>query len=317
MNHRYQQKPTLHQWLTLLIGFVLSCVFAVPESRADHLIVLSRQLPSYQEVADTLASKLTTPSKILTLSELKRQNYDYSNYQQVIALGASAGDALFQTVPEGKHLIISFIPRQTYNALLLKHKNHPRVANGAVTAIYLDQPYSRQLALAKLIAPQAKSVATALGPHSANDLNLLRSAAQGHNLELKYETLQETDNPIHKLQPLIKSADIFLSLPDKSVFNRTTAKWILYISFKQRIPLIGFSKKYVEAGALAAVYSSPSDLGRQTAELANQYTNTAPLPKPTYPQYFHVSTNPTAAHSLHLNIPSEDTLTKQLIELEK
>ncbi|MDO6514466.1 MULTISPECIES: ABC transporter substrate-binding protein [unclassified Neptuniibacter] len=317
MNHRYTQKPIFHQWFTPLIGFVLSCVFFIPCSNADNLIVLSRQLPSYQDVADTLVSELKSPSKVITARELSLNNYDHKNYQQVIALGANAGDKLFQLVPDNKNLIISFIPRQTYNSLLLKYKNHPRIKKGTVTAVYLDQPYSRQLALAKLITPDAKSIATALGPHSANDLDLLKAATNLHQLELKYETLQETDNPIHKLQPLIKSADIFLSLPDKSVFNRTTAKWILYISFKQHVPLIGFSKKYVEAGALAAVYSSPADLGKQTAELVNNNANKSILPKPAYPHYFHVSTNPTAAKSLHLTIPSEEELTKQLIELEK
>ena len=317
LNKRLNQLFSPHRWFTPLMGLAVSALLFTSSVQAENLIVLSRQLPSYQEVAYTLASKLEASSKIVTIAELEQNGYDHKSYQQVIALGANAGDKLFQLAPEDTNLFISFIPRQTYNSLLTKYKDHPRTTKGKVTAIYLDQPYSRQLALAKIITPGAKSIATALGPHSMNDLSLLQKAADDQNLELKYETLLESDNPIHKLQPLIKSADIFLSLPDKSVFNRTTAKWILYISFRQRIPLIGFSKKYVEAGALAAVHSTPSDLGRQTAELVNQYANKKRLPEPAYPRYFQVSTNLTAANSLHLKIPSEESLVKQLMEIER
>ena len=306
---------SLYQQFTLLVCFVLGAY--IPFTHADSLIVLSRQLVSYQTVADTIASDLKSPSRIITLEELKLSNYDTSDYQQIIALGSKAGDKLFDVIPDHKNLFISFLPRQTYESILEKHSHHNRITNGKVTAIYLDQPYARQLALARLISPNAQSIATALGPHSSNDLPLLKKAAKDHQLKLKYATLKETDNPIHKLQPLIRGADLFLSLPDKSVFNRTTAKWILYISFRQRIPLIGFSRKYVDAGALAAVYSTPEDIGHQTAQTIRLYATNKRLPPPAYSNHFRVATNETAANSLRITIPSEAMLTEQLMELKK
>lgn len=303
------------QNLRVLAWVLLSCFPSF--LYADNLIVLSKQLPSYQSVATALASNIDTPSKIITLDELKLNNYDTSGFQQVVALGSKAGDNLFNKIPKDKNLFISFLPRQTYQSLLKKYKNHTRITKGKVTAIYLDQPYARQLALARLISPSAQSIATALGPYSENDLPLLKKAAETHRLDLKFVTLKETDNPIHKLQPLIRGADLFLSLPDKSVFNRTTAKWILYISFRQRIPLIGFSKKYVEAGALAAVYSTPTDIGHQTAKIIMQHGEKKQLPEPSYSSHFSVATNETAANSLRIKIPSEADLTHKLMELEK
>lgn len=284
---------------------------------ADNLIVLSRQLSSYLQVAQSLSDNLESPSRIVTLNEFEAQSFDSKGYRNIIAVGSKAGDSLFHKTPNDQKLYISFLPRQTYKKILQKYADHPRTKKRNVTAVYLDQPYQRQLALARLLAPKAKTIATALGPNSQNDLGILKEAARQQGLTLKYETLQESDNPIHKLQPLIRGTDLFLSLPDKSVFNRTTAKWVLYISFRQRIPLIGFSKKYVEAGALAAVHSTPAQIGRHTAELVEQYSHSPTLPAAQYPKYFSVSTNETAARSLRLNIPSASKLNKMLRGQEK
>ncbi len=279
---------------------------------ADQLIVISKNLNSYQQVAQSIAENLQAPSRIITLAEFKQKKLDFTGFQHFVTVGSKAADLLFTAIPAKKPLYVSFIPRQTFNTLLKKHAGHKRIKLRKVTAIYIDQPYKRKMALAHLIIPHAKTIATALGPTSQNDLKLLEDAASKEGFKLNYEMLQEADNPIHKLQPLIKNSDIFLALPDRSVFNRTTAKWILYISFRQRIPLIGFSKKYVDAGAIAAVYSTPEQVGKHTAEVIKSTKKSDRLPPPKYPKYFSVTTNTAAAHSLRMSIPSEKVLAEKL-----
>ncbi|WP_299182975.1 ABC transporter substrate binding protein [uncultured Neptuniibacter sp.] len=314
-NKLTQESTKLRDWLMPIAALVFS-LFATT-SYADKLLVISRQLDSYERVAHQIQDRLKTPAKVITLSEFELTEFDTTGYQTIVAIGSKSGDILFDRIPAEKNLIICFLPRQTYQALLEKYKDHPRKLDRKVSAIFFDQPYTRQLALTRLVAPKAKKVATALGPHSQKDLKILTEAASKQSIDLTYETLQDDDNPIHKLQPLIRDADLFLSLPDKSVFNRTTAKWILYISFRQRIPLIGFSKKYVEAGAIAAVHSTPEQIGQHTAEFIIDYASNKQLPEPEYPKYFTVSTNNTAANSLRIRLPSEEELTSKLMEQER
>lgn len=283
--------------------------------KADTLVVLSSDLPAYQEVAAAISSNSNTPTKKILLHEYSSQSSD-EEFQSVVAIGSKAALELLEKTPEQQKLYATFLPRQTYQALLERNKQHPRIKHGAITAVYLDQPYTRQLSLARLIVPNAKNIATALGPNSQKDLGLLTKAAKQFKFSLLYETLGDSDSPIQKLQPLIRDADAFLTLPDKSVFNRTTAKWILYISFRQKIPLIGFSRKYVDAGALTAVFSTPEQIGRQTAELIESTTLDKRLPKAEHPRYFSVATNPKAAKALRIKLPTSDVLTQQLQELE-
>ncbi|WP_415886832.1 ABC transporter substrate-binding protein [Neptuniibacter sp. QD37_6] len=300
---------------------LLSALFALFLSTspvyAESLIVLSRQSGTYQKVAYSIQANLSSNTKIVTLQKLEHNNFNTTGFEHIIAIGSRAADRLYNRISPSQKLYASFLPRQTYQALLVSKKDQARIKNGTITAVYLDQPYARQLRLARLISPNANTIATALGPNSKHDLPLLETAAQQQQLQLNSTILKESDNPIHKLQPLIRNADLFLSLPDKSVFNRTTAKWILYISFRQRIPLIGFSQKYVEAGALAAVFSSPEQIGQQTAEIVQQAILGSRLPEAQHPRYFTVITNEKAARSLNIKIPTEDALTQQLMEQER
>jgi len=295
---------------------VLLLMLFNPSAFAANLLVMSRESDTYKQVAASINASLQTPATITTLKELSDNNYATTNFNQVIAIGSAATDKLFAKIPADQKLIASFLPRQTYQSILKKYAKHARIENNKVTAVYLDQPYKRQFTLARLITPHAKTVATALGPNSKEEIKALEHAAHQLGFTLRYQILLESDNPINKLQPLIRNSDLFLSLPDKSVFNRTTAKWVLYISFRQRIPLIGFSQKYVEAGALTAVYSTPKQVGQHTAELINTYSNNPTLPTAQDPKYFSVAVNKKAAGSLGIKTPSNEVLLKQLMEQE-
>ena len=298
-----------------MVLFILACY--APPIFADNLIVLSRNLETYQKVARQITSDLESPSLTVDLSQLSNQRFKLSTFENVIAVGSKAGDILFNLLPAEQNLYLTFLPKQTYQALLKKYKGHQRIRNNTVTAVFLDQPFNRQLKLAKLLIPDAGTIATALGPTSKYILQDIQTAAGEEKFQLRHETLLETDNPIHKLQTLIEGSDFFLAVADKSVFNRSTAKWILYISFRQRIPLIGFSKKYVDAGALAAVYSSPEDIGRHAAEIIQQASNKTTKISGYYPRYFSIALNPTAANSLRIAVPSTEELHLQLLEMEK
>ncbi len=297
----------------------LVCLLFVPMGAARTLIVLSQDAHSYWETARAIESELSQASEALTLEQLgeaDNQPLITPELRYVVAVGARATDYLLGIPALATPLISTFIPQRSYQQLVQQHHAHRLVQERKLSAIYLDQPYARQFLLARLIAPDARTVGTALGEDSQQDLELLQQAAGTRQFQLKHATLREDQNPIKQLQPLIQGSDLFLTLPDKAAFTRTTAKWILYISLRQRIPLIGFSSKYVESGAVAAVFSSPSQIGQQTGELLNSSAGT-PLPAPQYPRYFSVVTNKTAARSLRLALPDDKVLEQSLREAEQ
>ena len=98
------------------------------------------------------------------------------------------------------------------------------------------------------------------------------------------------------------------------VVSRDTAQSLLLTTYRANIPVIAFSHAYVRAGALAAVYSTPEQIGQQTGEaiLRLNQSGSWNLPKPQYPKYFSVSVNSQVARSLGLEIESEQVLVEKL-----
>ncbi|MES9968078.1 MAG: hypothetical protein ABW074_12490, partial [Sedimenticola sp.] len=79
------------------------------------------------------------------------------------------------------------------------------------------------------------------------------------------------------------------------------------------------SAAYVKAGALAAVYSTPEDIGRQLAETIKEFLDSGGkrLPPPRFPSYFNISTNETVAKSLGLTLMNKELLRALLMKEEE
>ena len=60
-------------------------------------------------------------------------------------------------------------------------------------------------------------------------------------------------------------------LPDLTVVTPETFKFMLLSSFQNNIPLISFSEKYVEMGALMSLNIDEYDIGRQAGEMAGKF----------------------------------------------
>lgn len=299
-----------------LISFLVLFVCNISIAYADTLILKSGPHSNYQKAAATISQQLEGPSQIMELSEYAANKTRYSGFNNYVAIGSEAAHEFIEHLPTHKKLYISYIPRITYLKLLENYKNSQRVKGKLLSAVFIDQPYERQFNLTSLIKPEASNIAIALGPNTKEDQTVISNIALKRGVNIKIDDIHPDDNPVFKLQKLISNTDIFLSIPDSSLYNRTTAKWLLYISFKKRIPLIGFSKKYVEAGAIAAVISTPEQIGLQTSEMVNSHKGKH-FPEPQYPKYFSVVTNPAAAKSLRIALPAGKELTQRLEELEK
>ncbi len=302
-----------HWLLCLLLLFPFSC-----QAAENVLILLSENAPAYLKVANEIVSN-GPPIDIETslFSNLKGAVPEtLKPYSTIVPIGAAATEFALATAPPGTTLICSFLPRSVYRLLLHQYDARIKALQLQTSAIFLDQPYTRQLALARIIKPDFKWLGVILGPSSKRDLDLLQQAALQLQVNLTYDSLEITDNPVRRLQPLMEKSDMFIALPDQAIFNQTTAKWLLYMSYRKQIPLISFSRSYVEAGAIAAVISSPEQVGQHTAELISILYQENRLPEPQHSKYFSVTTNPQAARKLNIALPDPLILQRLLMEAE-
>lgn len=303
--------------ILLLLGILVTATGVAAEK--NILVLLSREQAEYQEVADSLRQTLTQLSgqsiavHVAALPDGARRLADGANPppDMIVAVGTQASRL---TAPQSSSIPVlhALLPRQTYLELA-RDRNHDRARRH--TAIYLDQPLRRQLNLIGFALPEHTRIAAILGPATMALEAELATAARDRDLHLQTGHLSEPQELIPLLRDVLENSDVLLALPDPLVFNSDTIHHLLVTTYHRKIPVIGFSRAFVEAGALLAVYSTPAQTGRQAAEIVQQALR-AParaLPPPQYPKYFTIAVNRRVAASLGLEVPDEQILLNRLL----
>src|SRR6185436_19635041 len=195
-------------------------------------------------------------------------------------------------------ILHTLLPRET--ALELLHNGRgPHPAMYRDSAIFLDQPVSRQFDLLRLALPKHKRVAVILGPATQSYATELRNAAREHHLSANIAVIQQRDELLPTLETLLDDNDVLLSVPEPLAYHGETIHHVLLTTYRYKVPMIGLSKAYVDAGALLAIYTPPEQIGRQVAQvLATPAAMRGNLPPPSYPKYFTISINRRVATSL-------------------
>lgn len=306
--------------------FVLASLFALLLLLPIHAafagdtitLVLSERGGIYSEFSDTFSSQFSQGDGRRNVRQVvangeQVEPADIANSQLLIAVGASAARAVAKaggSVP----VLCVLLPRLAFERIADSSKR-PR-AN--FSAIYLDQPLSRQLGFIRLTLPGKRRIGVLAGPDASNQIPRLRSAASRTGFELTVEHADEEGAIVHSLNRLLPQVDALLAVPDGVVYNRNTARSVLLTTYRHQRPVIAFSQAYVTAGALAAVFSTPSQIGRQAADLLKAHTigGNLPLPSPRFPTYFSVAVNRYVARSLSLEVADEAALYEELLHID-
>ncbi len=215
-------------------------------------------------------------------------------------------EALKAALPGEQPVLAVLVPRVTLEAAIAR-AGRRLAPDGTVTAVYLDQPPDRRMRLVRLILPGARTLAVLLGPTSRRQRPALERAARIQGLRLRIGEVGPADRPPRVAESLLPGTDGLLAVPDPLVYNRYTLHGILLSAYHHHLPMFGFSKGYVRAGALAAVYSEPQDVARTAAELIRSALRRR-LPPPAYPRLFRVAVNRHVARSLAVTVPDERRL---------
>lgn len=309
--------------LCVLLTLVIICIPLQVRADSTRVLILTGDTGgAYDEVTAALQRRVqeVLPGAIdLDIQNIAQANGAFDPLlsprpRLIITIGTRASALAMHN--SGDIPVLSLlVPTRDYAAL---DRNHFTGEN-LRSAIYLDQPLERQLDLLQLALPDTRRLASLSGPQSAEQVDELQTLSQQRGLQLAVETVTGGSNPIHPLTRLTDRAEVLLALPDPDVFNRNSVQAILLTTYRNRIPIIGFSRAYVRAGALAAVYSSAEQIGIQAGEWLAELARTGrwQLGQPRYPMYYSVAVNAQVAQSLGIVIADEQELLAQLKELEQ
>lgn len=301
------------KWIFLLLVFLLKSL-PLQATTLSPIVILSSNSNSYLEVYDALKKFGLQKSEVHILgtnSSLMLKN------RTAIAVGSRACRKSVETASINSHIICTFLPYSSYSHIASMDKTQQLRKTGNITALYLDQPLSRQIQLGLLIKPNALSIGTLVSSKDTEQENHFTQVSRKMGLHPRIAHLNIQDNPVRVLGPIIENSDIFLPLPGHSTAVNGASKWILYLTLRNGVPLIGYSKSYADAGAVVALYTSTSQVARDTIQLAHVAETGLPLPPPHYPRNFELSINTIAARNLGIDLPPRDVLHHQLEESEQ
>ena len=145
------------------------------------------------------------------------------------------------------------------------------------TGVDLDFSLETTLSWLARILPDHQSVGVIYDPrHNQRTLQKMDLLALDFDLSIEAEGVSTTRDVRAGLHQLARRSDVFLGIPDPTVFSPQTAKQLLLFSFQQEIPLVGLSSAWVKAGALYALERDYRDVGNQCGGLAVKILNGTP-----------------------------------------
>lgn len=294
-------------WRLALLVLCLWC----PSALADIYLLLTSDADYYQETAHHLRTRLSAayPELNIHQSHITDQQPLIPSDSLIVPVGSSAITLALRQYPQNPMLAL-FVTTQAWRDIRDDVGKLPD--NKAV--IFIDQPFARYVELAGLLLPEARTYSTVLGPATRHHRDEISALVESTGRNILLDEISLETNPTTTLNPLIRNSDLFIAIPDQGVFNRNVAKWALYLSYQQKVPIIGFSSSYTRAGALASLFSAPADVGSDGSDWIQHYLQHPDSHRngEQWPGHFSVEINPSVARILGVDISAVEDVTRQL-----
>jgi putative ABC transport system substrate-binding protein len=135
------------------------------------------------------------------------------------------------------------------------------------TGVVLELPLKTELEWLRRVLPDQKNVGLLYSPSMVEAR--IREAGQladGFGLKLHVRRVEGPRDLPAELDSMVRHIGVLWGLTDPVVLNPQTAQAVLLFSFRNRIPMVGLSRSWVQAGALYALGRDFPDIGAQCAE---------------------------------------------------
>lgn len=308
------RKGVLPEVLFFLAAFLVFGLIDTSKA-ATIAVVLSDNTAPYLETADAIEGRLGKEHTVIKIqaSFLGQSETALNNARMIVSVGVEAARRIAERRSRTPVLAI-LIPKAWYES---EGKAALTEGGKETGAIFIDQPLNRQFHLIRSAFPSLTRVGLVLGKQASDRLPELERQAKAHRVTLVSAVLDPSRKLVAQLEEILENADILLlAFPDPEVLTRTSAQSIFMTSYRYRDPVVGYSQSLSRAGALLTVYSTPSQIGSQAAEVLNSALGGDRLPSGLWPRYFSISINGHVARSLNISVPSESVLMKNVQEAE-
>lgn len=306
--------PRARPLLRLARFIVLGCMLAWTAwatAAINVTLVLSDSGAIYREAADSLRDELAQENqhwRVQVQTLAARIGSPRENL--VIPLGLRALQRVLAE-PGNTPVWSLLVPRAEYDQLAARH---PAAKRRPLSALYLDQPLPRQIQMLLAALPDTKRLGVLVGTRNTSVAESIRETAVSQGLEVYIKRVTRTGDAVALLADLRGQIDILLLVPDPQVMNRSMLQPLLLETYRLRLPVMAYSTHFIGAGALLALYTSPSRLGQEAGQRLRHARRNGglQLPPPAYPDSFDVAVNRSVALALDIRVPTSELIRRRM-----
>lgn len=186
----------------------------------------------------------------------------------IVAVGSEGAAAVDRSAPSGALLLRSVV----FNS------DVETAARQAWVTITVELPAAVLLGELKRVFPGKTRLGAIRGPMQSEAwAAALDAAAKQHGFSLQVLSCANAREVVNVFLRFKGAVDMVWLPPNRPLYNSATLKPLLLASLTNRLPIIGFSEQFVEAGALFGAGPDFLDVGRQTGALALRMANREPV----------------------------------------
>jgi len=295
----------IQRFLLLLISCML---FSSTASAVEIALVLSQKGGAHGLFAEALAANLAVSGHRLTDGGNLEEGLLDAHIGQadlILTSGFAATEAILKL--GNKPTLAALISRGQYVALRQKYSSE------LLSAIVLDQPPSRQFALMVAVLPDSQRFGILFGPDTMGLETGFVAAAGESGRDLIVQRISTLTELVPALGRSLPNSDALLTLADPLLTTSVAARSVLLSSYRYRRPIFAHSKAYVDAGALAAVFSNPADAARDVSDwLSELQSSSMEQSEMREPRRFDVAINEQVARALNINVADVETVRQRM-----
>jgi len=250
---------------TLLATTIWLFIFCHGLSEAGQVIlaIQSIRVTPYEEAVEGFKSVCHSEVKRIVLSELVDgdvlKKVNRLKPDLILAIGVGALSKLKGV----KDIPIVYLMVMNPRSILSGEEN--------ITGVSMNIPQEKQLLVFSNALPDIKRIGLLYDPYRSSHLvNMALNASKKIGVTL---IAKETHSPMDVpslIEDMKGKIDAYWMLPDIKVITPETVEFLLLFSVENKTPLLTFSGKYVESGALMSIGIDAFDIGSQAGEMAKK-----------------------------------------------
>lgn len=251
-------------FIKLLLISLICFISLSSAAEADRrvAVVLSSNNRFYNTAIDGFNSGSYFTSKEFLINDIKPKELEAAlrlfRPSIILALGNDSLTAVrdIEDIP----ILFMFVPNS--DALYCSRNFH---------GIFMEIEPAVQIKTITEIMPELKKPGLIYGPNTSADyIKSYRSNSLERGLIVQTVKISNPSEFPEALFEMKNSIDHFVMIPDRQVLTSQTMEYLILFSMQNRIPIVTFSNKYLDLGAVIAISPDIYEMGRQLGNMANE-----------------------------------------------